>query len=215
MRPAPAGATAAASRSGPAAPARSPAAPATASRRRARRTRRTCGSPTAPAAIRRRSTSSATSCARGPRAPRPASTWMELSISSILVILALGSAAVAAVILVWFIVKRPPMVWSTKVALLLGLGVFPIATAATGNVVGFQHTMSREFCSGCHVMEPFTDDVADPKSFTLAARHSRNPSFGDHSCYACHEDYGMFGAVTTKLNGMRHVYEYWTRFHSM
>ena len=140
---------------------------------------------------------------------------MELSISDLLVMLALGSAALSAAILVWFLVKRPPLSWSTKILLLLGLGVFPIGAAATGNVVGFQHTMSREFCAGCHVMEPFTEDVANPKSFTLAARHSRNPSFGDESCYRCHEDYGMFGPVTTKLTGMRHVYEYWTRFHSM
>lgn len=140
---------------------------------------------------------------------------MALSISDVLVILALGCAAISTAILVWFLIKRPPLQWSTKLLLLLGLGVFPIGAAATGNVVGFQHTMSRGFCSGCHVMEPFTNDVADPKSFTLAARHSRNPMFGDESCYRCHEDYGMFGAVTTKLNGMRHVYEYWTRFHSM
>ncbi len=140
---------------------------------------------------------------------------MELSISDVLVTLALGSAIASAGILIWYLVRRPPLSWATKVALLFGLGVFPIATAATGNVVGFQHTMSRDFCGGCHVMEPFTDDVANPASFTLAARHSRNPSFGDHSCYACHADYGMFGAVTTKMNGMRHVYEYWTRFHSL
>jgi nitrate/TMAO reductase-like tetraheme cytochrome c subunit len=140
---------------------------------------------------------------------------MELSISKILVILALGCAAASAAILVWYLVRRPPLSWSTKMLLLLGLGVFPIGAAATGNVVGFQHTMSRGFCGGCHVMEPFTNDVGDPKSLTLAARHSRNPMFGEESCYRCHEDYGMFGAVTTKMNGMRHVYEYWTRFHSM
>jgi cytochrome c-type protein NapC len=140
---------------------------------------------------------------------------MELSISRILVALAIGSALASAGILVWYLVRRPPLSWSTKVVLLFGLGVFPIATSTTGNVVGFQHTMSRDFCGGCHVMEPFTGDVANPASFTLAARHSRNPSFGDHSCYACHADYGMFGVVTTKMNGMRHVYEYWTRFHSL
>jgi nitrate/TMAO reductase-like tetraheme cytochrome c subunit len=138
-----------------------------------------------------------------------------MSISDVLVILALGAAAVSAGILVWYLVRRPPLLWSTKVALLLGLGVFPIITASTGNVVGYQYTLSRGFCSGCHVMEPFTDDAADPRSFTLAARHSRNPSFGEESCYRCHEDYGMFGPVTTKLNGLRHVYEYWTHFHSL
>jgi nitrate/TMAO reductase-like tetraheme cytochrome c subunit len=138
-----------------------------------------------------------------------------MSIFNILVGLALGAAAFSAAILIWFLVRRPTLSWTTKVLLLLGLGIFPLATAATGNVVGFQHTMSRQFCSGCHVMEPFTDDAADPASLTLAARHSRNPSFGDQSCYACHADYGMFGAVTTKMNGLRHVYGYYTEFHSL
>jgi nitrate/TMAO reductase-like tetraheme cytochrome c subunit len=140
---------------------------------------------------------------------------MDLSISSVLVAVAIGSAIASAAILVWYLWKRPPLAWPTKVALLFGLGVFPIATAGTGNVVGFQHTMSRGFCAGCHVMEPFTDDAANPASLTLAARHSRNPSFGDQSCYACHADYGMFGAVTTKMNGLRHVYGYYTEFHSL
>jgi cytochrome c-type protein NapC len=140
---------------------------------------------------------------------------MELSISKVMVVLALGFAIIAAAILVWFLVRRPVLGWTTKVALLFGLGVFPIATAATGNVVGFNHTLSRDFCSGCHVMEPFTGDAANPRSFTLAARHSRNPSFGGESCYACHADYGMFGAVTTKLNGLRHVYEYYTEYRSL
>ena len=52
-------------------------------------------------------------------------------------------------------------------------------------------------------------------SSTLASRHARNPSFGDENCYRCHEDYGMFGTVTTKLGGMRHVYEYLRAYHSM
>ena len=128
-----------------------------------------------------------------------------MSIHNLLVALALGAAAIAAAILVWFLWRRPHLNWTTKVLLLLGMGLFPIATAATGNVVGFQNTLSREF----------TNDAANPASFTLAARHSRNPSFGDHSCYACHADYGMFGAVTTKLNGLRHVYGYYTEFRSL
>jgi nitrate/TMAO reductase-like tetraheme cytochrome c subunit len=138
-----------------------------------------------------------------------------MSISSPLVILSLGSAGLAAAILIWFLIRRPALVWATKLLLLLGLGAFPLATAATGNLAGFQQTKTRSFCGGCHVMEPFTGDAADPSSPTLAARHSRNRSFGEDSCYACHADYGMFGAVTTKLNGLRHVYEYYTDYRAL
>ena len=138
-----------------------------------------------------------------------------MSISSPLVLLSLGFAALSAVILVWFLVRRPALGWSTKILLLFGMAVFPIATATTGNVVGYEQTKTRSFCGGCHVMEPFTDDAADLGSMTLAARHSRSPSFGEQSCYMCHADYGMFGAVTTKLNGLRHVYHYYTSYRSL
>jgi cytochrome c-type protein NapC len=82
----------------------------------------------------------------------------------------------------------------------------------TGNVVGFETTMDRDFCASCHVMEPWTDDSMDPTSQTLAARHSRNKWFGAKNCYTCHSDYEMFGMVTTKLTGMLHVYHYYLSY---
>jgi len=131
-----------------------------------------------------------------------------MSIPDPLALVAIGCAAIAAAILIWFLIKRPVLGGATKILLLLGLGVFPIATAGTGNVAGYQASKQRSFCGSCHVMEPWTDDSDDPDSQTLAARHARNDEFGDHNCYACHADYGQFGTVTTKIGGMRHVYEY-------
>jgi cytochrome c-type protein NapC len=98
---------------------------------------------------------------------------------------------------------------------LLGIGVFPIATAGTGNVAGYHATKATNFCGSCHVMTPYSDDSEDAASTTLAARHARNALFGDENCYACHADYGMFGTITTKLGGMRHVYEYTLHFHQL
>ena len=128
---------------------------------------------------------------------------------------ALVCTVLAAAILIWFLIRRPRLVTSTKLMLLLGMGALPIATAFTGNVASFTYTTTRTFCGSCHVMTPFTRDAADPASDSLPARHSRNAEFGEHSCYVCHANYGMFGTVLTKANGMRHVYEYATRYHSM
>jgi nitrate/TMAO reductase-like tetraheme cytochrome c subunit len=125
-----------------------------------------------------------------------------------LALIAIGFASLSALILLWFLVRRPKLGPSTKVLLLCGLGAFPIATAGTGNVAGYEATKERSFCGSCHVMEPWTEDSDDPDSQTLAARHSRNPMFGDQNCYTCHADYGQLGAVMTKIGGMRHVYEY-------
>lgn len=128
---------------------------------------------------------------------------------------ALVGAALSAPIVIWYLVRRPLLVRSTKIALLLGIGVFPILTAGTGNIAGYEATKTRQFCGSCHVMTPYANDSVDRASESLAARHARNAAFGKDNCYACHADYGMFGTVTTKLGGLRHVYEYALNFHQL
>jgi cytochrome c-type protein NapC len=61
-------------------------------------------------------------------------------------------------------------------------------------------------------MGPYLRDAEDPKSNSLAALHSRNHKFGETSCYTCHADYQMFGAITTKQNGMKHLFKYITEY---
>jgi nitrate/TMAO reductase-like tetraheme cytochrome c subunit len=121
---------------------------------------------------------------------------------------ALACAGASAVLVLWFLVRRPALSHATKLVLLAGIGVLPLATATTGNVADFEATKERRFCGSCHVMTPYKTDSEDPHSTSLAARHARNGMFGAENCYACHADYGMFGTVVTKLGGLRHVYEY-------
>jgi len=148
--------------------------------------------------------------------PSTSSAVHEFPLASPLAWAALGCAAVAAVLLIWYLVRRPPLTSPTKILLLLGIGVFPIGAAFTGNIVGYETSTERHFCGGCHVMGPYQRDSEDPRSATLAARHARNAEFGAKNCYACHADYGMFGAVTTKLAGLRHVWEYYGNgYHAM
>lgn len=128
---------------------------------------------------------------------------------------ALACGAGAAVLALWFLVRRPALTRTTKLVLLAAIGVLPLATAGTGNIAGYEATKTRRFCGSCHVMTPYQTDSEDPRSTSLAARHARNDLFGDHNCYACHADYGMFGTVTTKIGGMRHVYEYTLHYHDM
>ena len=134
------------------------------------------------------------------------------STEDVLRLTALVAAVIAIAILVWYLIARPALGRSTKIVLLFGLGVMPFAVALTGNISGFEFTMKRQFCGSCHVMRPYVEDAADPASTSLAAIHSRNAAFGEESCYTCHADYQMFGAVTTKLNGMRHLLMYVTEY---
>lgn len=134
------------------------------------------------------------------------------SIEDLLRNIALVAAAISVAIIAWYLVRRPPLGRSTKVLLLFGLGVMPIGVALTGNVAGFEYTTTRDFCASCHVMLPYTEDASDPRSNSLAAIHSRNELFGGVSCYECHADYAIFGAVTTKLNGLKHLFYYVTDY---
>jgi len=129
--------------------------------------------------------------------------------------IAVASAALSAVLMLWFLVRRPPLTNATKIVLLIGIGILPIMSAASGNVAGFEATKARVFCGSCHVMTPYRTDSEDPKSTSLAARHARNAMFGEENCYACHANYGMFGTIVTKMGGMRHVYEYALHYRKM
>ena len=134
------------------------------------------------------------------------------SIEQILKLIALLCAVCSLVVMGWYLVRRPHLNRTTKVLLLLGLGVLPAVVSLTGNIASFEYTMSRPFCGSCHVMGPYLRDAEDPKSMSLAATHSRNGKYGENSCYTCHADYQIFGAITTKLNGMRHLYFYITEY---
>jgi nitrate/TMAO reductase-like tetraheme cytochrome c subunit len=133
-------------------------------------------------------------------------------LASPLAVVELACAALSAILLVAYLVFRPPLVRGTKIALLFGLGVFPIGAAFSGNVQGFEATKERVFCASCHVMALHAADSDDPASGSLASRHARNAMFGSENCYVCHANYGMFGTILTKAGGMRHVWLYLTEY---
>lgn len=122
---------------------------------------------------------------------------------------AIVCVAMAAAILIWYLVRRPRLGRGVRVVLLFGFGILPIGAALSANVATYEHTKKRGFCGSCHVMEPYTNDSNDTDSDTLAARHARNPYFGGENCYTCHADYGMYGTVLTKVAGMGHVWQYY------
>lgn len=134
---------------------------------------------------------------------------------NILSVATIACAALSALLLIGYLIRRPPLTGTSKMLLLLALGVLPLGAGLGANVQGYKATQHREFCGSCHVMIPHASDSDDPQSKSLAAIHARNKYFGHDNCYTCHADYGMFGTVFTKLGGMRHVYLYVTEFHKM
>lgn len=136
---------------------------------------------------------------------------MSFDSSHLLTAVALGLALLSAVLLIGYLVKRPVLTRSVKLWLFFALGPMPISAAMAGNVANFEVTTHRSFCASCHTMDHYANDAADPHSSSLASIHSKNPYFGEKSCYVCHADYGMFGTVMTKIGGMHHVWDYYTQ----
>lgn len=123
--------------------------------------------------------------------------------------LAVGTAVLAAGVLLHYLVRRPSLTAGTRLQLLLGLAVFPFIAAVATTASGLERTTQRDFCGSCHVMTAHLNDVNDVNSLGLAARHSRNKLMGAHPCYTCHANYGMLGYPLTKLKGMSHVWNYY------
>jgi cytochrome c-type protein NapC len=48
--------------------------------------------------------------------------------------------------------------------------------------------------------------LIDDPSFLPAAHYQNNRVPRDQACYTCHTDYTMYGPLTAKLRGLRHVY---------
>ncbi len=100
---------------------------------------------------------------------------------------------------------------SAKVVLLILLFAFPMASVGTANYFLFEDTKRVDSCAQCHVMRPMVDDMRDPKSQTLAARHYKFHWIQKDNCYQCHTDYGLHGNVQAKMDGARHLLKYVTR----
>lgn len=94
------------------------------------------------------------------------------------------------------------------------LVVTPVAAAGVANYHTFVGVHEVQACSRCHVMRPMVNDMMDPKSDTLAARHFKNRWIPKEQCYACHSDYGLSGDMAAKMEGFRHLARYTTRTYA-
>lgn len=99
----------------------------------------------------------------------------------------------------------------SKLLLFLLLLIIPLFSVTMANYFVFEDTHRVSACASCHVMQPIVDDMQDPSSQTLAARHFKNRWIPENQCYSCHKDYGLQGDLKAKMDGMRHLLKYTTR----
>ena len=94
-----------------------------------------------------------------------------------------------------------------RALLFLLLFVTPVTATVAGGWYHLEHSKKTEFCLSCHTMaEHGRSLLADDPSFLPAAHYQNNRVPRDKACYTCHTDYTMYGDLSSKWRGLRHVY---------
>src|SRR5438094_4323833 len=96
---------------------------------------------------------------------------------------------------------------SVRTLIFLALFVVPVAGTFAGGWYHLERSKRTDFCLSCHTMSEHGRSLfVDDPSFLPAAHYQNNRVPRDQACYTCHTDYTIYGGVTAKLRGLRHVY---------
>jgi cytochrome c-type protein NapC len=97
-----------------------------------------------------------------------------------------------------------------RVVLLVGLVALPLLLTIGNVSYGVGESSSTRFCLSCHEMQRHGKSLFADNRQALAAVHYQSRLVDRATaCYSCHKDYAMFGDVTAKLNGLRHVWAHY------
>ena len=123
--------------------------------------------------------------------------------------LTLTSALLAMALTGWVLLARRRELsgFQARFTLFLGICVLPFPVMLMSTAVGLEQAKAVDFCSSCHVMRTFVEDMEDPASTGLAALHFQNRYIQEDHCYVCHTNYGLFGTVEAKIGGISHIWE--------
>ena len=96
---------------------------------------------------------------------------------------------------------------ASKALIFLLLFVGPAAATFAAGWYHLERSKQTEFCLSCHTMAQHGKSLfADDPSFLPAAHYQNNRVPRAQACYTCHTDYTIYGDLTSKWRGLRHVY---------
>jgi nitrate/TMAO reductase-like tetraheme cytochrome c subunit len=122
--------------------------------------------------------------------------------------IALALLTLAVLVAAWRRLRRGESMRAALGTLFFGLAVLPVLVIFFGYTHGLAGMETVRACGGCHVMTGHVKDLQELQSESLAAVHFKNRYIRENHCYTCHSDYGMFGALSAKADGVRHVVHY-------
>ncbi len=120
---------------------------------------------------------------------------------------------IVSLFLVLVVRSQPAMTGTAggKLLLFAALFVLPIASLRTGLNAHLAGSKSTEFCMSCHVMEPYGQSLLLGDDRHIPANHFQNRQVDrDTACFTCHTQYARFGGLRAKMNGLMHLYVYYT-----
>lgn len=111
--------------------------------------------------------------------------------------------------LVALVAARPSITHTRggKILAFLAFFIFPVLSASLGVSEQVERSKTTQFCLSCHVMEPYGKSLTlDDRSYIPAVHYQNHMVPQDRVCFTCHTDYTMYGDVSAKMRGLRHVY---------
>lgn len=97
-----------------------------------------------------------------------------------------------------------------RIVLLVGIVGLPLLLSVGNISYGVHESSTTRFCLSCHEMQRHGKSLFVDNRQALAAVHYQSRLVDRETvCYSCHKDYAMFGDVTAKLNGLRHVWAHY------
>ena len=117
---------------------------------------------------------------------------------------------IGIVLVIQIITQKNSQPGKMKRMIPLALIAVPLILMFLANYHVFEGNKKVSSCNSCHVMSPLVNDMENPESMTLAARHFKNNWIPKDQCYGCHKDYGFSGNLKAKGDGYRHLMRYTT-----
>ena len=116
------------------------------------------------------------------------------------------------IVLIGLLAVRPSLTAAHggKVLAFIAFFILPILATVLGAAIHLEQSTSTTFCLSCHVMEAHGKSLyIDDKSYLPASHFQNNRIPRDQACYTCHTDYTLFGDISAKMRGLKHVYVYY------
>ena len=117
---------------------------------------------------------------------------------------------VLSIVLAAIFLIRPSLTHavSWKILAFIGLFVLPAMCIRGGINTHMQRSERTQFCISCHVMIPYGQSLYIDDPSHIPAQHFQNHRVpAAMACYSCHADYGIYGPLKDKLNGLTRIYK--------